>query len=190
MLGPVTDEPLPTFRYHPDPVGTGAFERHGGTCRSCERPRGWVYVVPPYALENLRDALCPWCVADGSAAARFEATFTDLGPVADLAGDAAGVDADVLDEIARRTPGFSAWDQERWLFHCGDAAAFLGAVGWAELADLPEAQAMLREQAARWGFTGDDAQAFVGSLDVDGSSTAYLFRCLHCARHLAYADLD
>lgn len=183
----MTDDALPRFRYHPDPVATGAFEQQVGTCRRCGRARGWVYVVPPYAVENLRDALCPWCVADGSAAATFDATFTDLDP-ADA--QAEGVPAAVLDEIAHRTPGFSAWQQERWLYHCGDGAAFLGAAGWPELADHPEAVAQLREQAASWGFTGEDADAFVGSLDADGASTAYLFRCLHCHAHLAYADLD
>ena len=183
----MSEEPLPTFRYHPDPVGTGAFEQQAGTCRSCGRARGWVYVVPPYAVENLRDALCPWCVADGSAAARFDAVFTDLVEHDD---DLDGVPPEVLDEITHRTPGFSGWQQERWLFHCGDGAVFLGAAGRAELADLPDAVDRLKEQAAQWGFTGDDADAFVGSLDVDGASTAYLFRCLHCGTHLAYADLD
>lgn len=177
---------LPTFRYHPDPVATGAFVAGPGTCRSCRRARGWVYAVAPYAVEDLRDALCPWCVADGSAAARFDATFTDLGAVTGIEG----VPTPVLDEISRRTPGFSGWQQERWLFHCADAAAFLGAVGWEELAPFPDAVSALRAEAASWGFTGDDADAFVGSLDVDGASTAYLFRCLHCGTHLAYADLD
>ncbi|CAN5528954.1 CbrC family protein [soil metagenome] len=176
---------LPTFRYHPDPVATGAFERQNGTCRACGRARGWVYVVTPYAEENLRDALCPWCVADGSAAAAFAATFADLG---DDVPDT--VAAAVRDEIAHRTPGFSAWQQERWLFHCDDGAAFLGAAGWEELVDLPDAVAMLRAQAEGWGFVGAEADAFVGSLDVDGASTAYLFRCRHCGTHLAYADLD
>ena len=181
----MTDEPLPTFRYHPDPVATGAFERGSGQCRRCGLVRGWVYVVPPYAIENLRDALCPWCVADGSAAATFAASFTDLG---ERGSDIEGIPAAVLDEITLCTPGFSAWEQERWLFHCGDGAAFLGAVGWPELADLSDAIATLRTQAAGWGLAGDDIEAFVGSLDVDGASTAYLFQCLHCGTHLAYAD--
>jgi hypothetical protein len=182
----VPDDPLPTFRYHPDPVATGALERRPGECRRCRRDRGWLYAVAPYAALDLRDALCPWCVADGSAAVAFDATFTDLG----AGPEPIGVPAAVLDEIAHRTPGFSGWQQERWLFHCGDGAAYLGAAGWEQLADLPDAVADLRRQAAGWGFDDEDAEAFVGSLDVEGASTAYLFRCLHCGRHLAYADLD
>jgi len=178
---------FPTFRYHPDPIATGAFEQQPGACRRCGEARGWVYVVAPYAETDLRDALCPWCVADGSAAATFHAEFTDLG-VDEPGRDS--VSADVLDELAHRTPGFSAWQQERWLFHCSDAAAYLGAVGWDELSEHPDAAQAVREQVAGWGMDADDVEAFVGSLDVDGASTAYLFRCLHCQVHLAYADAD
>lgn len=177
---------LPRFRYHPDPVATGAIEVMAGTCLGCGRDRGWMCVVAPYAGRDLRDRLCPWCVADGTAASTFGAVFTDL----DGETDTDGVDPAVLDEINHRTPGFSGWQQERWLFCCNDGAAFLGAAGWEELAPHPDAVASLRGDAERWGFTGDDADAFVGSLDVDGASTAYLFRCLYCEAHLAYVDLD
>ncbi len=179
----MTDEPLPSFRYHPDPVGTGAFERHRSPCRSCGEVRGWVYAVVPSAVDDLRDALCPWCIADGRAAERFDATFTDVDDAPD------GVSQRVLDEVIRRTPGFAAWQAERWLFHCDDAAAFLGAAGWSELAHLPDAVESLRAEVTRWGWPAEVADDFVTSLDVDGEPTAYLFRCLHCHTHLAYADL-
>lgn len=180
---------LPSFRYHPDPVATGAFEQARTTCRSCGEARGWVYAVAPYAETDLRDRLCPWCVADGSAAATFDAAFTDLGQLA-RTDDRTEVPTEVLDEIAHRTPGFSGWQEERWLFCCHDGAAFLGPVGWDELSPFPDAVSMVRAQAERWGFSGEDADALVGSLDVDGDSTAYLFRCLHCGAHLAYADMN
>jgi uncharacterized protein len=179
-------EPLPDFRYHPDPVATGAFERSAGACRCCGLARGWRYLVSPYAVVDLRDALCPWCIADGTAAEAFDAVFTDLG---DAAAVPPGVADEVVGELTRRTPGFAAWQQERWLFCCDDGCAFLGAAGWDEVAHLPDAVADLRAQAAASGWTGEDADAFVGSLDVDGASTAYLFRCRHCHRHHAYADL-
>lgn len=177
---------LPSFRYHPDPVATGSVERRPVSCRSCGQEREWAYAAAPYAVEDLHDALCPWCVADGSAAATFGASFTDLGghDVPD------GLPHHVIDEIVHRTPGFSAWQQERWLFHCDDGCAFLGAVGWDELSEHPDAVAAVLLQVTGWGLAGEDAEAFVGSLDTDGASTAYLFRCLHCGAHLAYADAD
>jgi uncharacterized protein CbrC (UPF0167 family) len=100
------------------------------------------------------------------------------------------VPAAVLEDLARRTPGFSAWQQERWLFHCGDGCAYLGAIGWEQLVQHPDARAAVEHQVSGWGLDADDVEAFVGSLDPDGASTAYLFRCLTCGTHLAYADAD
>ena len=180
----MTDPDLPSFRYHPDPVATGAFERMPGNCRVCEEARGWLYVLGAYGPESLRDAVCPWCIADGSAAERCGVRFNVLDDVPSR------VPAVVVEELEARTPGFSGWQQERWLFHCDDGAAFLGAAGWDELEAHPDAVAAVRADVAGWGLEPDDIDALVGSLDVDGSATAYLFRCLHCDTHLAYADVD
>ena len=38
--------------------------------------RGYAYTAGFYAEEDV-DAICPWCIADGSAAARFDGSFTD-----------------------------------------------------------------------------------------------------------------
>lgn len=48
-------------------------------CQGCGKARGFVYVGPVYSVEELNDALCPWCIADGSAAEAFGASFTDVG---------------------------------------------------------------------------------------------------------------
>lgn len=177
---------LPLFRYHPDPVATGALENQSRTCRSCDTDRGWVYVLGAYGTDSLRDSVCPWCIADGSAAKEFDVRFNDLGS-SSVPGS---VHRSTIDEIERRTPGFSGWQQERWLFHCDDGAAFLGAVGWEDLDDLPDALESLRSDLANSGLAPDDVDAVIGSLDVDGSATGYLFRCRHCHTHIAYADLD
>lgn len=174
------------FRYHPDPVASGSIEPIQASCRSCGQTRGWVYMAVPYATIDLRDGLCPWCIADGSAAAAFSARFTDV-----LAGDVpTGVPRSVVDEIVNRTPGFAGWDRERWLFHCDDGAEYLGPVGWAEVADLPDAVADLEADARSRGLSARRVRSFLRDLNPDGGSTAYLFRCLHCQRHLAYADVD
>jgi uncharacterized protein CbrC (UPF0167 family) len=114
----VTDA-LPDFPYHPDPVATGSVEESAAVCLNCGRVRGFIYTGPVYATDEI-EPLCPWCIADGSAAARFDASFTD---VAELPDD---VPAEAIVRVMRRTPGFSGWQQEHWLFHCGDGAAFLG----------------------------------------------------------------
>jgi uncharacterized protein CbrC (UPF0167 family) len=170
-------EQLPAFPYHPDPVATGSIVSSDVRCSCCTRARGYVYAGPVYAIEDLRDRLCPWCIADGSAAARFEAQFTDV--IDDLSGDR-------LIAITERTPGFSGWQQERWLVHCGDGAAFLGAVGAAELAEYPDAVESLRLELSSWPEPQVDS--YIKALTKDDQPTAYLFRCRVCDIHLAYSD--
>ena len=172
---------LPSFRYHPDPVGTGSIVEVDEVCPCCERVRGHAYTGPVYSVEEV-ESLCPWCIADGSAAARFDADFTDVGD--DEHDD---VPPEVLVEVRERTPGYSAWQQEHWLYHCADAAAFLGRVGRKELEPYPDAVEAIRQQYAHV-WPPDEIESHLDSLHMDGAATAYLFRCLHCGTHLAYSD--
>ena len=94
----------------------------------------------------------------------------------------------VLEEISRRTPGFSGWQQERWLYHCADAAAFLGVVGWSDVENLPDAVSSLIADLADLGVEAADADEQVRSLSRGGDLSGYLFRCLHCGTHVAYSD--
>jgi uncharacterized protein CbrC (UPF0167 family) len=173
-------EPLPEFPYHPDPLATGSVTVSGAACACCGQARGYVYTGPVYTAGE-PGRLCPWCIADGSAARRYEAHFT-----ADVAGGE--VARAVLVAIAERTPGFTAWQDGQWLTHCGDAAAFLGRAGACELARHPDALQSLRQDIRSWGWPDAQIDGFLASLDSDGQPTAYLFRCRTCATHLAYAD--
>lgn len=168
-----------------DPIATGAVEPSTKECRACERARGFIYVGPVYALRELVDALCPWCIDSGSTAEVFDAEFTDVGW-----GVPPGVPASVTDDIAHRTPGFRAWQQEHWLYHCGDGCAFLGAVGRRELRDYPDAWEALRRESQSAGWADQEIADYLDSLTKDGAPTAYLFRCLECGTHLAYSDFD
>src|SRR5579864_6930514 len=88
----------PSSLYHPDPLATGSVEASSASCLACERQRGYIYGGPVYAEEEYEEALCPWCIEDGSAASRFGATFTDIGE-----GVPDDVPEPVLVEISRRT---------------------------------------------------------------------------------------
>lgn len=177
---PVT-EPLPDFPYHPDPVATGSVAAAERTCVCCGRARGYLYRGPVHAEADLAGRICPWCVADGSAARRYDAHF-----IGDPIGDE--VPLEVLLRVDRHTPGYSAWQDPRWYFHCGDGAAFLGAVGAAELAAYPDALAFLRGEIASWGWAVADIARYLAALHRDGQPTAYLFRCRVCGAHLAHSD--
>ncbi|MEU2789912.1 CbrC family protein [Streptomyces sp. NPDC007100] len=173
-------EALPAFPYHPDPVATGSVVRSDFPCACCGRARGYVYPGPVYVRkeEAAIGALCPWCIADGSAAARFGAEFTGDSDVPDGAWEA----------IATRTPGYSARHRGYWLAHCGDGAAFMGAVGTEELAPYPDAVETLRQEAGGWGWSPVDVEHYLNVLHKDRQPTAYLFRCRVCGTHLAYTE--
>lgn len=172
---------LPEFPYHPDPLATGVIIPSDTTCVCCDQARGYIYTGPVYAVEDLDDVLCPWCIADGTAAERFKASFTG-GPLVD------DVPPEVLSAVDTRTPGFTAWQEPHWLFHCGDGAAFVGLAGARELDAHPDALEMLRQEATGWGQPPEEVDQYLKSLDKDDQPTAYLFRCRVCAKHLAYSD--
>ncbi|MDQ3756977.1 MAG: CbrC family protein [Actinomycetota bacterium] len=178
-------ESLPEFRYHPDPVATGSIVESEESCRCCGNQRGFIYTGPVYALGQGDRELCPWCISDGSAAAMFDASFTDVA-----LGFQDGVTVEVIEQVAKRTPGFIGWQQAHWLFHCNDAAAFLGLAGYAELPVHEDAIESIRQECRDVGLPGDKIDDYVENLHVDGDATAYLFKCLHCGRHLAYSDLS
>ncbi len=114
--------PFPEFPYHPDPRKTGSIATSRARCTVCGHTYGLVYTGPVFAtVDEFDGALCPWCIADGAAAARLGVEFTDVGD--DVPPNVPGL---VLDEITQRTPGFTGHQQEHWLYHCGDGAAFIG----------------------------------------------------------------
>jgi len=177
-------EPLPEFPYHPDALKNGVIGSSEASCRCCGQARGFIYTGPVYAVDELEESLCPWCIADGSAAARFDAMFTDDVAVPE------DVPADVVILVTTRTPGFRGWQQEHWLYHCRDGAAFLGTAGWPELEAHPAAIDALRRENAGFEWSAEQIEEYLGNLDKGGSPTAYLFRCRHCGTDLAYSDSD
>jgi len=178
---------LPEFRYHPDPLATGAIEASGAICIVCGRARGYVYTGPVYAERELNEQLCPWCIADGRAYQQLGAEFVDGEGIVGY-GTGESVPVSVVRELVERTPCFSGWQQERWFTCCGDAAAFIGRAGKAELQAAGRvALEVVRSEA---GYEGSDWDEYLEVLDADGSPTAYLFRCLHCGKIGGYSDCD
>ena len=175
-------EELPTFRYHPDPVGTGSVETSTTVCESCGAARGFVYTGLVYGPRG-PEAVCPWCIASGQAHARLGVTFND-------ASGLEGVSEAVAAEVEQRTPGFTGWQQERWLAHHGDACAFLGLAGAAEI-EACASESLVTSLQEDLGWPDDEFAEYLADLDVDSSAstaTAYVFRCLHCGTLLGYSD--
>jgi uncharacterized protein CbrC (UPF0167 family) len=177
----------PSFRYHPDPIATGSVTPSDVVCKACGQSRGLIYTGPVYGIEatSYREAICPWCIADGTAHEKLNVEFTDTAAVGGY-GAWEPVPASAVEEVAYRTPSFAGWQQERWFTHCGDAAEFLGIVGRTELESLgAEAIEAIRQEC---GFEGAEVDSWYEALDRDHGPTAYIFRCRHCGKLGGYSD--
>ena len=157
-------------------------------CVCCGQARGFIYEGPVYSVDDYESCICPWCIADGSAHDRLEASFADEAGVGG-GGEWDAVPESVVTEIAHRTPGFSGWQQEQWWTHCGDAAKFLGRAGKSELEAFgPSAIDAIR---ANTGLDdGPEWRRFLDALDKNGSPTAYMFQCSVCGTLGGYQDCD
>ena len=170
---------LPKFRYHPDPIGTGAFEEgEEKTCPCCGKKRTVYYSITPYCVEDVEN-ICPTCIANGEAARKYEATFIQG---AEWEGEP---DKEKEEELFCRTPGYISWQGEYWLSCCDDYCAYLGTVGTKELKAMDIADEVFEEYAARDEF--EDVEEY---LVKDGSLCGYLFRCLHCGKYHLWVDAD
>ena len=167
---------LPSFRYHPDPITSGSIVPSEDGCRCCGKPRGFLYTGPVYADDEIVDEICPWCIADGSAHRRFDATFVDPAVFSD------DVPAPVVDLISQQTPGYNAWQSEEWPSCCGDATAFIAPFGIAELRayDYRLEGLLMPYIVHTMGVSGGAATRLLNSLDRERGPTVYLFRCLAC----------
>ncbi|ANS87779.1 UPF0167 protein [Vibrio scophthalmi] len=111
---------LPKFKYHPDPIATGVFEKSDDICECCSKAKGYIYTSSFYTAQYVK-SICPWCIADGSAATKYNGSFSDDYPLIEE-----GVDLAVVVEVCERTPGYPSWQQEIWQVHCGTACEFHG----------------------------------------------------------------
>ena len=170
---------LPFFKYHPDPLETGAFEEgEEKTCPCCGNKSRVYYTLMPYCIDNV-DYLCPTCISNGEAARKFDAMFVSD---AEWHGDN---DKEKDDELFRRTPGYLSWQGEHWLSCCDDYCAYMGTVGTRELKAMDIAEEVISEYEERDEFA--DVEEY---LVKDGSMCGYLFKCLHCGKYHLYVDAD
>lgn len=167
------DDRLPLFTYHVDPLATGAIEPRRIACACCGQARSHVYVQPVYATQDLDEKLCPWCIADGSAASKLGASFSDPQPLRE-----AGLAPDIVDEVSLRTPGYSSWQQEEWLAHCNDACEFHGDATADDVEDASEATRADWRQ--HYGKTEKQWGAAIRDYEPAGDNAFYKFVCRHC----------
>ena len=65
------------FKYHPDPLGTGAFKNDQTVvCSCCGKETAVYYTGPFYSVEDV-GKLCPECIGSGRASEKFDGEFQD-----------------------------------------------------------------------------------------------------------------
>jgi len=174
---------LPSFRYHPDPVGTSSIAASEKECRCCGRSRGYIYTLAPYTEEEVdEESVCPWCIADGSAHAKLQAEFIDPHGIPDDVPEA------VAAQLVERTPGYASWQTEEWRACCDDAAAYLGPFGYMEIMRQDLLGELMTYIMDEMQYQGRPASLLAESLHRDHGPTAYVFQCLHCEAHLFHID--
>ena len=177
----MTEDALPSFRYYADPVGEGVFVRSDATCDACGRARGWLADCVLYSAEVDGPAICPWCVADGTAARKWDGTFNEVFEAIATARS---------QEVCERTPGITTWQDWDWPCHCDDAMRYLGRPGEAELRARPAAleNLLVNLRQYAWGTDEEQVAGFLGGLG--GSVVAYHFGSLHCGADTVVWDSD
>lgn len=175
---------LPEFPYHEDPEHTGAVEPSNAICSCCGKQQGFVYTGPIRVTRQQGaepEELCPWCVADGSAARKYEIVF--MRPESLTSKD---LPSEVVSAITCRTPGYSSWQEAVWLCHCGDGCVFCG--------DLTEEEAHQPDWEAVAALTGESVQKAKQSWQSIAATykradpSIFKFKCRHC--HKVFYQLD
>ncbi|WP_425117356.1 CbrC family protein [Anaeromassilibacillus sp. SJQ-1] len=173
---------LPAFRYHPDPLDTGAFKQseEGVVCYCCGKTTHIFYTSPFFSVEEIA-YLCPVCIASGEAARKYGGSFQDDYSVDD------GVDESGRNWMSSSTapPATPAGSRNTGAPTAASYCAFLGYVGARELRALGVLEEVLNDPM--W----DDEQKKMIQESVNGGHLqCYLFQCLHCGRHLVWMDFD
>jgi len=190
---------FPKFRFHPNPIANYVIKESDTECPVCHQKTGYGYSVPFYTTADVEN-LCPWCIANGEAAKKYNGEFQGTEtietamPQFDENGQYCGhskpqIPEDELDELIHRTPGYFAWQQEEWLVHCNSPCAFIGYVGWNEIKDQLDRFIDIEKDCQRfndkWGITELSENLFNGS-----SCQGYLFECIHCHGYRLCMDYD
>jgi uncharacterized protein len=176
---------LPSFPLFPNPLREDILALTSDSCDICRQSRGIRYTGPRYSTETDDLNICPWCIADGSAAAR-DITFNDatIYPYLDSTPQMSPEDRAM---VTGRTPGFTTWQGNHWLMHCGRACIYLGEARSGDLQDRwAAATPSLFEDENRSQEEIDDIVASIGH----GHCCAYIFQCQVCRVLRGYWDCD
>ena len=116
-------EQLPVFPYHRDPIGSGSLIETDERCECCGKARVFIYTGVVYSPQSV-SAVCPWCIADGSASAKFDASFFDAYFCDEHLNHVEQSSA-AHHAVFNCTIGFSCFNPIGWWVHCDEPAEFV-----------------------------------------------------------------
>ena len=158
----------PDFKFSPNAYAIDVFKEEAGVCDVCGQTRNLKYDSSFYSVEE-PEYLCPWCIADGSAAKKYNGEFNDY----------AGIEG----APAAEGNGAGAITKEDAL-ETGQPCAFLD---YADSATIRPLLTELEEDIEEAGF---DRKFVEDALTKDGWLVGYLFQCLTCKTHRLHIDCD
>lgn len=174
---------LPKFKYHPDPLKTGSIELKETDCPVCGKHSDYCYIGPLYSREII-EGICPNCIADGSAAKKYNGEFTC---------GCGGVDNNEYhDELIHRTPGFYSVQEGHWMSHCGDYCEFIAKIGQVSNIGINEfLKNIIPEDIEEiTGILGVKKEELEEFMEKHGDVEGYLFKCLKCGKMRIYIDYE
>ena len=172
---------LPVFKYNPNAIKNKGIVQRSAKCQVCNEHTEYVYEGPFYSVDEVED-ICPWCIKSGKAAVKYDGQFQDDSTCEEVDN------IEYLDELIHRTPGYSGWQQEVWLSHCGDFCAFIDYVGWNEIKHLEsELKDDLDIIKSNYRLTQKELEK---ALVNGGSLQGYLFKCVVCGHYRLTIDCD
>ncbi|MDR2925336.1 MAG: CbrC family protein [Azoarcus sp.] len=191
---------LPQFKYSPNCYENGIFQMTKADeikiCDCCRQTTDVYYNGPFYSRVRI-NILCPFCIANGKAAEKYNGEFLAYTSIEGISPNPSEPhtfhNEEAINEVVTRTPCYSAYQQEEWLAHCNDLCAFVGYVGWDEIKNLINEFVDLEVDVNKFYFS------IVGKLGYNalsenlangGGLQGYLFQCLHCNKYRLHIDAD
>jgi uncharacterized protein CbrC (UPF0167 family) len=168
---------FPKFRYHPDPFPLDIAE-NDVPCPCCGKVTGYVYENTPLCKDDIED-ICPWCIADGSAAEKFDSVFN-------ASSNIEGISSERVDELVHRTPGLSTEQDLDWPVHCNDFYSFVGYVYYWHVIKEKGIEKEIEEDLLENGFSVKEVKK---GLRGNGNIRGLLFHCLHCRKYHLHMDI-
>ncbi|WP_075833301.1 CbrC family protein [Deinococcus marmoris] len=169
------------FHYYADPTGDSVFEQTSIVCSACGKHREWKYQGVFYSIHDDL-VICPWCIADGLAAKKFDGEFQE----ADFAETAS---RDSVLAVRTRTPSVATWNPIFWPDHCSECCQYIGDLRnhWSvEIIESATAQADIRAIAEITRMTTGEILEWAKR----GAIYLRLFQCVQCGNYRLALDLD